>query len=369
MVDAQAVGLSLQHLPWVSVIVFGLAAAGVGLFDVSLPRGDVIGVSGAIDAAALALLGPAAAVLSCLVGIGGAFLVRRGADRPVRLGVTLSARMGGLLTAAMTLNTLDLSVSNQELRAIMLGLVTGTVFLSAELLIVLVFSSARTDRSFWRLIRGNISVQMPFMLAQMSAVTLTVLTYDRMGDWSLLVLLALLLLIRQSHAMLLDIREAYRATVEVLAEVAEGCRAGEDGHAHRTAKIAREIASRCGLGPIEIEKVSYAALLHDIGRIGDSVHDQCPSSSVIDGVESFVDIIGILRIVDGLHSEGQAASERDKLAAYVVALASDIDVAVTGDTAERGRTAVKLAELVPSTLRAKAVGAAVRLGYGVPALV
>ena len=369
MLSIEVMGTSLQHLPWASVFFFGLAAAVVGVFDVSLPRGDVIGVSGAIDAAALAAFGPVAAVASCLLGMCGTLLVRQGAERPVRLAVTLSSRLGGLLAAAMALRIVRVSTSDTELHAIALGLVAGAVFLSTELLVVLVFSSARTDRSFWRLVRGNISTQMPFMLAQMSAVALAVLTYGQLGDWSLMVLLALLLLIRQSHAMLLDIREAYRATVEVLAEVAEGCRPGERGHAHRTAKIAREIASRCGLQPREIEKISYAALLHDIGRIGNPSNGQCASSSLVEGVASFQDIIGILRLVDGIGLGSDDLSERERLVAYIVALASDIDVAGSGHAAAQGRTAAGLAPAVSAGLRARAVGAAVYLGYGVPALV
>ena len=42
-----------------------------------------------------------------------------------------------------------------------------------------------------------------------------------MGSWSLIPVVALLLLMRQSYALFLDIRETYRTTVEVLVEAAE----------------------------------------------------------------------------------------------------------------------------------------------------
>ena len=42
-----------------------------------------------------------------------------------------------------------------------------------------------------------------------------------MGPWSLIPVVALLLLMRQSYALFLDIRETYRTTVEVLVEAAE----------------------------------------------------------------------------------------------------------------------------------------------------
>ncbi len=89
-----------------------------------------------------------------------------------------------------------------------------------------------------------------------------------MGAWSLIPVVALLFLMRQSYAMLLDIRELYRTTVEVLVEAAEAKMHGRVGHAERTAAAARAIAMRIGLSAQRVERISYAALLHDVDAIG-----------------------------------------------------------------------------------------------------
>ncbi len=89
-----------------------------------------------------------------------------------------------------------------------------------------------------------------------------------MGAYSLIPVVALLFLIRQSYAMLQDIRELYRTTVEVLVEAAEAQDVRRVGHAERTASIARTIGTHMGLASGQIERISYAALLHDVDAIG-----------------------------------------------------------------------------------------------------
>lgn len=365
--------LSMEAVAWGSVLLFGLAAILMGAFDISLPRGDVIGMSGAIDATALVLLGPLAAIASCLMGIGGAFLFRRGVSRPVRLAVTLSARLGGLLAAILVLSAFNsLSLTNDRL-GVTASFAAVLTYLVVDVFVVLILSSRRTSRPLIRLVQGNVTMQTPFVMAQISAAMLTVLTYSKMGDWSLFVLLALLLLIRQSYAMLLEIRETFRTTVEVLVEAAEGLVEAQRGHAERTAQIAREIAVRCGLTPREVERVSYAALLHDIGYLGDSespLSTPRESSSVLQDISIFEDLIGVLSLHDGRGPSGARVDDRDRLAAYIVALASDIDAARTGVRTSDPRFggARRLSTTVSAGLRARAVSAAVHLGYGLPAL-
>lgn len=368
VLETLAGGLAASPFPWASVVLFGFAAALIGAFDISLPRGDVIGVSGVVDGTALVLFGPVAALVSCLLGVAGSFMVRRGVARPVRLASSLVSRLGALTLSTAILLQLRQGTVGAFTTQWVLGLAVVLSYLTTEVLIALALTSARTGRGFVRLVRGNAAVQTPFIAAQLSAATLTVLIYGSMGDWSLLLLLALLLLIRQSYAMLLEIRETFRTTVEVLAEAAEGNPEGVSGHAERVAHMAREIAASCGLGPRAVERVSYAALLHDVGRLGDGGSSaETSSSSVLEGVTFFGDVIGILRICDGVETPAQFSDE-DRLAAYVVALASDIDDVQFDPLHSRTTLVSRMAVSVPAQMRARAVGAAIRLGYGVPSL-
>lgn len=248
----------------------------------------------------------------------------------------------------------------------------AAAYLAAELVVVQLLVAKGSSRSALRLIRGNAVRQAPLLGAQLSASVLAVVIFPYMGAWGLALVVVLLLLIRQSYAMLLDIRETYRTTVEVLVEAAEGSDSRRRGHSERTAEIAREIGAYCGLAPSEIETISYAALLHDLDALGEedgARRSVCRPSEVLRGVRSFERTARILQIFEG-EGSGIAPTEGELLSAYVVALATDIDAI---DNKElrllHGRPALdRLSQDVPQQAKARVVASALRLGYRVPAV-
>jgi len=69
-----------------------------------------------------------------------------------------------------------------------------------------------------------------------------------------------------------DLKKAFLTTVQVFAGLVE-LRAGQlgshlAGHGRRVAEHARVLAQRAGLGESEVQNVVFAALLHDIGKLG-----------------------------------------------------------------------------------------------------
>jgi hypothetical protein len=196
-----------------------------------------------------------------------------------------------------------------------------------------------------------------------------------MRSWSLIPVVALLLLMRQSFALFLDIREAYRTTVEVLVEAAESQDIRRIGHADRTAACARAIAMKIGLAASAVERISYAALLHDLGELAqeDSSVDgpvrAIGSSMVVKDVEFFSGVVPILEICDGIETDS-APDEDDLLAAMIVALASDIDATEHDKVglAHSASAVSTVSPLVPRAMKAKAVAAAIRLGFKTPAV-
>jgi HD domain len=59
----------------------------------------------------------------------------------------------------------------------------------------------------------------------------------------------------------------YKQTIRALARIPEVSGLGVDGHADRTTEMAAAIAKEIGLGPVQVEDVEYAGLMHDIGRV------------------------------------------------------------------------------------------------------
>lgn len=371
-----------------SVLLCFISVLALDSFDISLPRGDSIGVSGALSAAAIILFGPVWAGAMCVASVLVTNLARHGLHMRRRAAAALFARCAALSAGTLTAYVLSLQQPEPRLYQSIVGAaLVPAAYLLTDLIAAQVVAAVGTGRPLARLLRGNLGMQAPLLLAQWSASVLLLITYEGMGDgvsmgaWSLIPVVALLFLIRQSYAMLLDIRELYRTTVEVLVEAAEGQDARRAGHAERTAAAARAIAMRIGLSPTRVERISYAALLHDIDAIGNTTELNEPgdprgpalakgtSSAVFEGVHFFDDVLPIIRICDGYLPEG-LPSEDDLQAGLIVALASDVDAASHQDvgSAHVGNSVDRVAPWVSSSVKSSVVGAALALGYRIPAV-
>jgi hypothetical protein len=64
-----------------------------------------------------------------------------------------------------------------------------------------------------------------------------------------------------------ETKVTYKQTIRALARIPEVSGLGVDGHADRTTELSSAIAMEIGLGPVEVEDVEYAGLMHDIGRV------------------------------------------------------------------------------------------------------
>ena len=62
-------------------------------------------------------------------------------------------------------------------------------------------------------------------------------------------------------------KTTYKQTIRALARIPEVSGLGIDGHADRTTEIASAIAKEMGLGPVQVENIEFAGLMHDIGRV------------------------------------------------------------------------------------------------------
>ena len=65
-----------------------------------------------------------------------------------------------------------------------------------------------------------------------------------------------------------ELSEAYAATIAVLADAIEAKDAYTRGHCEGVSKLAVEVGRRLELSTEQLEQVRYAALLHDVGKIG-----------------------------------------------------------------------------------------------------
>lgn len=101
----------------------------------------------------------------------------------------------------------------------------------------------------------------------MAAVVVRI--YPSLGLWGFAIVLLLTFILQNSFSLYLRIRRAYAQTIGALAHAAELDRPDDTGHAQRVADLAVSVGRQMGLSSIDLERIGYAALLHDIGRIGD----------------------------------------------------------------------------------------------------
>ncbi|HET6352133.1 MAG TPA: HD domain-containing protein [Coriobacteriia bacterium] len=349
-----------------SAIWFGLAILLLDVFESSLEEAHGTHASVALIAATAVLAGWQAAVAWGLAGVILAVVAQRSyrgsftALLVVRLSVVTVAGIVVVLAGpAIGAVPLILMAAGAAVLTETVGMAVRQA-ISDGLPAVYVLASAVQQRAL-------------LLAAQVCLAALTVVLYGSMHAWALLPVLALFVLTSQSYSMLLDIRRTYRTTLMVLVEAAEAAKPDKAGHSERVAAIAHSISARCGLRGRDIERVGFAALLHDIGEIADEWPDNQAgtrsAASVVEHVGFLSDVLPVLAIIDGIPDpSGEQPSERDLLAAYVVALASDIDGTVRDDLDEGVTEAAALAPLVPARVKARVVAAALRNGYPVPAI-
>lgn len=72
----------------------------------------------------------------------------------------------------------------------------------------------------------------------------------------------------QNQKLHLQLEDSYRATIAVLADAIEAKDPYTRGHCESVSRLAVAVAAELGCSRDELERVRYAALLHDVGKIG-----------------------------------------------------------------------------------------------------
>ena len=312
--------LAIQFL----VVVFVL-----DLLDLSMPYGEAMPVDSAIVVACLVLAGPLTAALVAVVARVAVQLARHGTQGLDRMISLLSRRLTSIAVCGVLMTAIPLSGTDALSDLYIQGFVAGLAFMLTELILAQVQAAPRLHERFAPLVLGNFTLQGPLLAAQVSVSVLTVITYGYMGVWALVVMSLLMALMRQSLALFLAIRQAYRATIEALVAAIEAQDPRRKGHAERVESYAKSIALSMGIRGRALENLAYAALLHDVDMLGiDLTEADSPmlrhSAETVSSVRFLSEVVPILRLCDG-HVGDEDLPFLVEQAAAVVAVASDLD--------------------------------------------
>lgn len=137
-----------------------------------------------------------------------------------------------------------------------------------NLLLIFVYMAIRTRRiELWSWVSSLLWYFLNVLFIGLFGVILT-LTYVCFGWFLVLVLFTPFILARYVFSLYTDLKKTYLETVQSLAAAIEAKDTYTIGHSRRVEQYAGIIAEEMKLRPHRREVLKYAALLHDIGKIG-----------------------------------------------------------------------------------------------------
>lgn len=326
MAACVAVATITPHRPeftWWATATFVSLALSLDLLDLASRQGEAMEMNGPLAVAAVLVLSPIAGLVVVIASRIVATVITSRA-RPSSSAVSSLERRGvSLGVAAVTL--VSLGASTAAMPAVWGAIIAAVIVVGVDTTYSRWVSRLQSAMDFPLVVGRNL--QTPIVLAQVSVCALFVVTYAQMSLLSLAITFLLLLLIRQAYASLFEIRMAYHSTIQVMVDAAEGLDESRRGHAKRVSEIATKIAASLGLAALDIERISYGALLHDVDLIaydeGEQPSGPRHAGALVRDVGFLSSVSPLLDICDGKKSS--APVSRDTLAAAIIALASDID--------------------------------------------
>lgn len=266
----------------------------IRLLALHLPQGDDVRVTLVVGLFALGVLDvPSILIASLFAGLLDVAVEHTRSSGRVWSDAMLDAIRGTAVIAlvsplaALFRGEVDSSaVSDIVLLPVLL---TGFAYMVADLASVSILHRIRTGRPVFTAIRLLARSLLFVYMVHVAMATVALRTYPQLGLWGFAIGLLLTLILQNSFNLYLRIRRAYSETIGALARAAELDRPGDAGHAQRVAELAVAVGRRMGLSGSELERLNYAAQLHDIGLIGsenddDEAHHADRGAEIVRGI-------------------------------------------------------------------------------------
>lgn len=154
-----------------------------------------------------------------------------------------------------------------QIGTIVPAVIAAVSFLALDVTGWIIVDRGLLGSSLPRSVSGVLQLLGGVYLGQVSVGIVLAVVYPRLGAVSVVVLVTLMLIMQHTFGLLLRVRAAYTRTVSALAKAVEMSEGERIGHCERVAASAAVIGRRLGLAGPVIERLTLAALVHDIGRI------------------------------------------------------------------------------------------------------
>jgi len=253
---------------WLILTFFIILSTITEFMPVELPLGGSVTIGFPIDFVVILVYGPAYAIFITFFGeILGDVFNRKPIWYKTLFNASqyaLSAGVAGIvyqkLGGVVGLVNISSYIIPAAICAIVYYLINSSLFM-----IVISLAEGVPILSVWKnRIRGIIATYIA--LAPIGFVM--VMVYVNIGIWGIILFFFPLILARRSFELYTRMRKIYLDTIRTLAAAIDAKDPYTKGHSERVAKIAVVLATELNLSDRDIENIEYAALLHDIGKIG-----------------------------------------------------------------------------------------------------
>ena len=267
------------------IIVAGVSIAVAGLFSVPTSSGNrltpayiviaalpllsvrMVGDGGvAMSERILSLPGQFSALLAGLAALAVIRATKGDDPREVIDRFVRRLVVGTAYLFAYDLLATSTLLSGSEWRRLVLFALAGFVAFTIEAVVAVIL----TGRIFGGRLRHGLASSFSdgvVFVSLFATGALFGLAYEAIEGWALAVAVLPYAFTAGAFRRLAQTRRTYEQTLIALAQIPEVGGHTQMGHAARTNDLATAVAERIGVGPREYEHISYAAFLHDIGRI------------------------------------------------------------------------------------------------------
>ncbi len=257
-----------NHELLIHLIVFAILAICSESLPVALPKGGYVTVSYPIFLTSLILF-PLGVTLTAMALSGLLIFGKVASEQPFYKRVfNASQYVLSLATAYWVMNFFNSSPIQFDSISLILYLVAAFVYMIMNMTIIAIIIGMVSNKSPWSIFVSNIRWSVPNFIALVPLGFLLTLLYKNWGALGLLLLFIPLLISRHSFQLYIDMRENYLNTVEALVQALEAKDTYTSGHSARVGKFAVAIAEELEMSDDKIESLKYAAVLHDVGKIG-----------------------------------------------------------------------------------------------------
>ncbi len=252
---------------WLPMLFFVIIAILAEYLPVTLPAGGKITVAFPISFLVILVYGPVLAMILEVLSIFWTIFNKREPWYKTVFNAAQYALSAGL-SGMVYIYTGGMVGKQNFINFIIPAALCALTYCLINSILVTSVIALDSEESIYKVYRINIRETFPSYLAEAPLGFIMAIIYVEVGILGILLFFFPLLLARRSFELYTRMRKMYLDTIRTLAATIDAKDPYTHGHSERVSQMAIQLAKRLGFAESEIEYLEYAAILHDIGKIG-----------------------------------------------------------------------------------------------------